>query len=357
MKRTALVLSVLAAPVLVAPVLAVTALPAAAQDGVSPPAAASDASPVLSLPIECELDRDCWLVRYLDHDPGPGVRDYRGGDLSGDGHSGTDIAVADYARIARGVPVLAAAAGVVAGARDGMTDGQLIQGDAAGIRGSECGNGVLLEHADGWQTQYCHMRRGSVLVQEGQKVDRGDRLGLVGMSGETSYPHLHFSVRRDGRDVDPFTGIEDGGAPLWAASVGAADVYAPVVVTAAGVAGEKPDWDLVQAGRYTSGQIPATAEALVVWLRGYWLEPGDVIRYSVVGSDGTPIFESVATDEKGNRDFFRFSGTRPPEGGFEPGSYEARVTIERPAGTVIAERRFGITIAPEAAEASEGRRS
>jgi len=216
---------------------------------------------------------------------------------------------------------------------------------------------VLLEHADGWQTQYCHMRRGSVLVQEGQKVDRGDRLGLVGMSGETSYPHLHFSVRRDGRDVDPFTGIEDGGAPLWAASVGAADVYAPVVVTAAGVAGEKPDWDLVQAGRYTSGQIPATAEALVVWLRGYWLEPGDVIRYSVVGSDGTPIFESVATDEKGNRDFFRFSGTRPPEGGFEPGSYEARVTIERPAGTVIAERRFGITIAPEAAEASEGRRS
>ena len=65
-------------------------------------------------------------------------------------------------------------------------------------RDRNCGNGVVIRHADGWETQYCHLRRGSVQVAEGDRVEAGEPLGLVGMSGEANFPHVHLSVRRDG---------------------------------------------------------------------------------------------------------------------------------------------------------------
>ena len=90
--------------------------------------------------------------------------------------------------------------------------------------GRDCGNGVVIDHDDGWQTQYCHLRRGSVGVTRGQAVARGDRLGVVGMSGRTQFPHLHLSVRRDGAVIDPFApsdpprctdAAQTAPAPLW----------------------------------------------------------------------------------------------------------------------------------------------
>ena len=47
----------------------------------------------LLLPIDCEPGIDCWIPRYVDHDPGPGVRDYACGKLTGDAHKGTDFAI------------------------------------------------------------------------------------------------------------------------------------------------------------------------------------------------------------------------------------------------------------------------
>ena len=66
----------------------------------------------LILPIACTPGADCWVVRHVDHDPGPGARDYMCGALTGDGHKGTDIALRDLAVMAAGVEVRAAAAGV-----------------------------------------------------------------------------------------------------------------------------------------------------------------------------------------------------------------------------------------------------
>ena len=73
------------------------------------------------------------MLRYVDHDPGPGVRDYMCGGLTGDGHKGTDIAIRDLAAMAAGVEVRAAAAGVVDALRDGMAD---VSVDEAGGRRS-----------------------------------------------------------------------------------------------------------------------------------------------------------------------------------------------------------------------------
>ena len=65
----------------------------------------------LSLPIDCDLGRDCFIQQYKDRDPGDGARDYTCNGLSYDGHSGTDFALPTRRDIARDVPVVAAAPG------------------------------------------------------------------------------------------------------------------------------------------------------------------------------------------------------------------------------------------------------
>ena len=62
----------------------------------------------------------------------------------------------------------------------------------------------VIRHGDGWETQYCHMRRGSITVLPGDRVAMGQVLGQVGMSGESEFPHLELSLRENGAVVDPF---------------------------------------------------------------------------------------------------------------------------------------------------------
>ncbi len=61
-------------------------------------------------------------------------------------------------------------------------------------------NLVVVAHDDGTMAHYVHLARGSVLVEEGDRVERGQHLADVGLTGFTRGPHLHFVVRRE-RDV------------------------------------------------------------------------------------------------------------------------------------------------------------
>jgi murein DD-endopeptidase MepM/ murein hydrolase activator NlpD len=56
------------------------------------------------------------------------------------------------------------------------------------------GNHVVLDLGDGRYALYAHLKPGSAWVHEGQHVHRGQVLGLVGTSGNSSEPHLHFHV-------------------------------------------------------------------------------------------------------------------------------------------------------------------
>jgi len=90
--------------------------------GSAAPGRAWAGPPELSLPAACDPGRTCWLVNFVDHDPGPGAQDYRCGRLSYDTHKGTDIAIANDAVMNSGVNVLAAAPGRVLRVRDGEPD-------------------------------------------------------------------------------------------------------------------------------------------------------------------------------------------------------------------------------------------
>jgi len=63
------------------------------------------------------------------------------------------------------------------------------------------GRFVIVRHPDGFQTLYAHLNDFS--VRPGQYVDRGQRLGVMGNTGRSTGPHLHFSVIRNGTFVNP----------------------------------------------------------------------------------------------------------------------------------------------------------
>ncbi|MCA6241401.1 MAG: M23 family peptidase, partial [Phenylobacterium sp.] len=81
--------------------------------------AAAPGTPRLALPLACTPGKDCFLQNHVDRDPGPGVRDFRCGAQTYEGHTGTDIRLTDHAARLRGVDVLAAAPGRVVRLRDG----------------------------------------------------------------------------------------------------------------------------------------------------------------------------------------------------------------------------------------------
>ena len=89
----------------------------------------------------------------------------------------------------------------------GMLDGDISQAGHEVVKGRGCGNSVAVNHGGGWETYYCHLRRGSLTVRRDQRVEKGDKLGFVGSSGLAEFPHVHLGVRKDGKVIDPFVGL------------------------------------------------------------------------------------------------------------------------------------------------------
>lgn len=283
----------------------------------------------LTLPIACDLGETCHIQQYVDADPGAGAQDYRCGPLSYDSHKGTDFALPTLAEMAAGVPVLAAAPGVVKALRDGMEDGTFATGDAAAVEGRECGNGVVIDHGEGWETQYCHLRHGSVRVSRGDRVARGAPLGAVGMSGKAEFPHVHLSLRRNGAVVDPFApGAARCGEPaaddLWQAS----PPYQPGGLIAAGFSTGMPSYDAIRAGRAAAREMDRDAPALVLYGYVFGGQKGDVIEIEIDGPGGRVIAHSVEL-EKTQAQLFRAAGKRRPDGGWPKGQYDGTVRMLR----------------------------
>ncbi|MCM1321890.1 MAG: M23 family metallopeptidase [Bacteroides sp.] len=62
---------------------------------------------------------------------------------------------------------------------------------------------VILTHGKGYQTLYAHMQK--YTVRTGQYVNQGDKIGLVGSTGYSTGPHLHFTVYKNGKLVSPLS--------------------------------------------------------------------------------------------------------------------------------------------------------
>lgn len=274
-----------------------TALAAAAACvlGLSAAAGAGEA-PSLSLPLSCDPGRTCFVQSYVDVKPGPEALDFACGGATVDGHSGVDFRVLSAAASAAGIPVLAAADGVVNGTRDGDPDAFARDAGRAASKGRECGNGVVVDHGGGWETQYCHLRSGSVRVKEGGRVVRGDRLGAVGYSGFTDIAHVQFIVRHNGEVVDPYAtdrppgrcGLNEPGGPrtLWDAAAAQAFPYREGEIISSGFATHVPAWSELETDHAPVDTPASMSRRFVFFARVANVRAGDRIRISVRGPAG-----------------------------------------------------------------------
>lgn len=300
-------------------------------------AAAAAETPRFELPVACAVGSTCFVQNYVDHDPGPGFADFTCGRLGYDGHKGTDIRLPTLAEMRADVPVLAAAPGTVLRVRDGMPDVSTDDTGREAVAGREAGNSLIIDHGDGWETQYAHLRRGSIAVAPGDRIEAGQQIGLVGLSGDTEFPHLHFEVRQGGKTIDPFrrpdapAGCGVTGTPMWSDAAARTLAYRPTGLMAAGFAGEAPSYARILGGAYAGGDTAPTAAspALVFWVYLFGTQAGDKLDFALSAPDGSVVAETAQDMPAPKADYIAYAGRKKRGETWPAGTYVGRFSLTR----------------------------
>ncbi|WP_341736473.1 M23 family metallopeptidase [Microcoleus sp. CAWBG640] len=304
-----------------------------AQNLVSTAVAQKPNIPQFGQPIDCTLGKDCFILQYFDRDPSPAAVDFGCGRQTYNGHDGTDFGIPDAKAMAKGVPVIASAAGKVLRVRDGVVDKRLENDtDKTNVAGSECGNGMVIDHGGGWEAQYCHLRQGSVAVKPGAQVAKGAVLGMVGNSGMASFPHVHITFRYQGKAVDPFVGPDAklgcniARNPIWDRAVD----YTPTGLIRAGFAGKPPDQNALWQGQFSETKLPLNSSALLFWVHSYGVLKGDREQYQLFAPNGQTIVNTTNEIKAPSRTWLGFVGKRnSPNSPLTPGVWRGEYRLMR----------------------------
>lgn len=287
------------------------------------------APPRLTLPLQCRFGVDCFVQSYPD---AGGGRDHMCGTRSYPGHNGTDFRVKSMVEQRRGVVVRAVDRGRVLRVRDGEPDVSVRQRGTASVADRECGNGVVIAHRDGWESQYCHLADGSIRVRAGDRVRAGEAIGRIGLSGDTEFPHVHVVVRHGGRLVDPFAagaapGSCGGGVPLWKERV----AYQAGEVLMAGFASAPVSLEqALEQGEAPAFRPTRDGPALVAFVEAIGLRRGDVQRIRLLGPDARVIADGMDAPLPSDRAVSIWNvGRKPPPGGWPSGIYQANYSVRR----------------------------
>lgn len=167
-------------------------------------------SPSFIWPVKAMSDyddmNDFYMTNnYVDHDPSTNRDDYICGNRTYDGHNGVDIDLWPFSWSMMQnnyVGVYAAADGTVSEVDDNNNNENNSVGCSTSGNSNNCGgsvpnvnwNHIEIIHANGYRTTYGHIRNNSSFVAENQIVKKGQLIALVGSSGCSSHPHLHFEV-------------------------------------------------------------------------------------------------------------------------------------------------------------------
>lgn len=281
---------------------------------------------VLNWPISCIINENCFIQQYMDIDESEGILDYAGGKATYNGHKGTDIRLKNIKAMKKGINVLSSAQGKVMGIRNNLRD-KLVRNnkDRVNLKGKDCGNGVVISHANGWETQYCHMKRGSIVVKKGQMVSAGEILGEVGLSGLTQFPHLHISIRKNGKKIDPFS----LGANLWNKKLKDKLFYQPTRIINLAYANAALKMDDIESGKFQDFVPSSKSSSLVAYVRVINLKKGDRVRLIFTMAKQKMIAKTFDLIKKNKAQQMYFFGKKRPSSGWIKGRYKVEAQILR----------------------------
>ncbi|WP_169543796.1 M23 family metallopeptidase [Sneathiella aquimaris] len=306
--------------------------------------------PELGLPVKCRLGENCFVQHYIDTDPTKNAADYQCGSLTYDNHRGTDIRIRTLADMAKGVPVIASADGVVTGLRDNIRDqyfSDYSKPQRRSVFEKGLGNVVVLGHGNGWTTFYAHLKKNSITVKKNQRVKKGTVLGYVGMSGVTDFPHVHFELRHNNKRIDPFTGnaIKSGCGPseqnYWDDLTRVSLAYQQTGFLYTGLSETRPNGrkDL-EKGVRKQESLNSAAPTLFFWSYYFGSRKDDIVTLVLKGPDGQ-ILADYRSDPMPKNQISRnfYIGKKKPAGGWPAGLYQGEISITR-NGKHLTDRAF-----------------
>lgn len=293
--------------------------------------------PQFIFPLACTYGKDCWAVNYVDVDPASGaVKDFMCKSKTYDAHKGTDFALGSVTQMKNGVDVLAVAEGTVLRLRDGEDD--LLKAPAAleEIKSNkkECGNGIIIDHGNGLQTIYCHLKQDSIIVKPKDRIRTGQKIAQVGQSGLAEFPHLHLGITWEGGIIDPYTGAQDikgcgqMQTPLWADVQNI--VYEPVAIFDGGFRALSPDFPAIQRGDDLNPEtLPRASAAFVFWSGFYNVEDGDEITLVMIDPEGKEFNRRSETVPQTRARQYYYTGRKLGNVQLINGEYQGIATLKR----------------------------
>lgn len=310
----------------------------------------------LTIPVDCKYGDTCIISNYVDTNQSPdeAAEDYRCEHLTFKGSTSTRFMVKDSLEMKKGVSVLAAEDGIVTFVRDGMDDISVDLAGLSSVRGKECGNGVVIQHRRGFITEYCHMMKGSVLVEVGNKVQKGSRIGLVGVSGNASYPQLEFTIKRNNEFFDPFLGDEPlrcgslKAYPLWDRKSRRKLEYIPTKLLNAHFVEKVPYAMGAREGKFRRKQISNNDDKMVYWIDVFGIQEGDKLIMQLINPKGEVIEEELRDFKENKELHFQFIGKVRRGAKWIAGEYIGLVKLLRTIGNeehIIIDEQTAITIA------------
>jgi hypothetical protein len=313
-------------------------------------------TPEFIFPAACHYGQDCWAVNYVDVEAEEGehaAKDFKCGPKTYDGHKGTDFALGSIAQMREGINVLAAAAGKILRVRDGENDLLKNNEELEVIKESnkECGNGILIDHENGLQTMYCHLKKNSIVVKPNQSIKAGQKIAQIGQSGLAEFPHLHFGVFQDGGVVDPYTGAlntEGCGQKkdaMW--HIGLPMKYEPVAIFNGGFSNTPPDIKAIERGDDVNPTtLSLNSAALVFWVGFYNVEAGDDVVLDIYDPDGQLFNTHTQTVSKTRARQYYYTGRKIGQIQLKKGIYKGIIKFSRSGkGLAVSKiKEFRITI-------------
>ncbi len=292
--------------------------------------------PALDWPVDCQLGQDCWIYNYVDMIPDDEkATDRFCGARTYDGHKGTDIGILTIQEMERGVDVLAPADGIVKKTRDGDIDIIKTDEEIENIKAQrkECGNAVLIDHGDGLETIYCHLKQNSIVVKPSSKVKAGDKIAQIGLSGVTEFPHLHFGVILRGEIIDPFTNkpnTKECGATsrgIWSQKID--DKNQRLILNQGGFTDEIIDLNDIYNENSVKETLPQSAQKLLFWFSYLGAKKGDSINIEIFDPNLKLFASQQIIQDKTRAQQFYYTGKKISSPPLQPGVYIGKVIIVR----------------------------